>query len=293
MIFKILNNMNFRNNVIIKKGYRYLMNILRFFINNFPNQKLNLKILCNSFPKSGTYLLFSILKSIPGVKDWGNFIASKPSLSYLEKSPERIEKKIKFLVPMEIVAAHVFYNKDVYQILLNNNCIMFFIYRDPRDIVISEANYLYDMNRYHRLHKYFKKFPDLNDRIMFSIKGDEFYKTPIPYLNIKDRFNKYKEWMYCKDVFSIRYEDLINNEKEEYIKNIINFYKEHSSNNNFNTDLIVKKAIKNSEPKKSHTYRTGKSEGWKKIFTEEHKKVFKDIAGDLLIELGYEKDLNW
>lgn len=285
--------MNIKKNIITKKIYKYLRFLPHFISNYLFITDTKIKIICNSFPKSGTYLLFSILQSIPGVKDWGNFIASKPSFTYREIDSRKISKKINSLVGNELVGAHIFYSKDVYKTILEKNCIIFFIYRDPRDIVISEANYLYDMNRYHRLHKYFKKFPDLNDRIMFSIKGDEFYKTPIPYLNIKDRFNKYKEWMYYKDVFSIRYEDLIYNEKEEYIKNIINFYKEHSSNNNFNTDLIVKKAIKNSEPKKSHTYRTGKSEGWKKIFTEEHKKVFKDIAGDLLIDLGYEKDLNW
>ena len=30
-----------------------------------------------------------------------------------------------------------------------------------------------------------------------------------------------------------------------------------------------------------------------KRFKEEHKKVFKDVAGDLLVRLGYEKDKNW
>ncbi len=32
---------------------------------------------------------------------------------------------------------------------------------------------------------------------------------------------------------------------------------------------------------------------WKKYFSERHKEQFKKAAGDLLIEMGYEKDFNW
>ena len=49
-------------------------------------------------------------------------------------------------------------------------------------------------------------------------------------------------------------------------------------------------------PMESHTFvkgGKGKKGGWKNFFQEEHKQAFKKIAGDLLIELGYETDLNW
>jgi hypothetical protein len=32
---------------------------------------------------------------------------------------------------------------------------------------------------------------------------------------------------------------------------------------------------------------------WKNVFTEEDKSGFKEIAGDLLIKLGYEKTNDW
>jgi len=41
------------------------------------------------------------------------------------------------------------------------------------------------------------------------------------------------------------------------------------------------------------TFRKGLSGEWKNLFSESHKDTFKDIAGDLLIKLGYEKDLGW
>ena len=46
------------------------------------------------------------------------------------------------------------------------------------------------------------------------------------------------------------------------------------------------------ENRKSH-FRKGKAGDWANHFTEDHKAYFKDKFGDLLIQLGYEKDLNW
>jgi hypothetical protein len=40
-------------------------------------------------------------------------------------------------------------------------------------------------------------------------------------------------------------------------------------------------------------YRKGVAGDWKHHFTEDDKKLFKEIAGDVLIKLGYEKDFNW
>ena len=46
-------------------------------------------------------------------------------------------------------------------------------------------------------------------------------------------------------------------------------------------------------PHKSPTFRSGKTGEWKKHFTEEHKKLFKEVAGDLLVRLGYEENNGW
>ena len=47
------------------------------------------------------------------------------------------------------------------------------------------------------------------------------------------------------------------------------------------------------QPKKSRTFRSGKTGGWKEYFTEEHKKLFKDVARQnniILILPMYEVD---
>jgi hypothetical protein len=40
-------------------------------------------------------------------------------------------------------------------------------------------------------------------------------------------------------------------------------------------------------------FRKGVAGDWKNVFTEEDKHIFKEEAGDLLVELGYEKDGDW
>jgi hypothetical protein len=47
------------------------------------------------------------------------------------------------------------------------------------------------------------------------------------------------------------------------------------------------------QPRHSHTYRSGKTGGWREHFTDEHKRLFKDVAGDLLVRLGYESSNDW
>jgi hypothetical protein len=40
-------------------------------------------------------------------------------------------------------------------------------------------------------------------------------------------------------------------------------------------------------------YRKGIVGDWRNHFTPEHKRIFKEVAGDMLIRLGYERDLAW
>jgi len=57
--------------------------------------------------------------------------------------------------------------------------------------------------------------------------------------------------------------------------------------------LILDSLESSINPAKSPTFRSGKTGEWKKYFTEEHRKIFKDVAGDLLVRLGYESNNDW
>jgi hypothetical protein len=50
---------------------------------------------------------------------------------------------------------------------------------------------------------------------------------------------------------------------------------------------------KRGEEDPSSFFRKGVAGDWRNVFTEEDKRVFKEVAGDLLIELDYERDYSW
>ena len=58
-------------------------------------------------------------------------------------------------------------------------------------------------------------------------------------------------------------------------------------------DEALKILVEAINPKKSHTFRSGKTGGWCEHFSEKNKELFKEVSGDLLIQLGYEKNNNW
>ncbi|MCF7807266.1 MAG: sulfotransferase domain-containing protein [Candidatus Marinimicrobia bacterium] len=275
---------------ISRKFSQVLSKIKKVILKSDENQPI---VLINSFPKSGTHLLHQIISIFPYVEDHKTFIVSMPSFTQRVRTNQEIIKKYeKQVIPGELIRGHQFHSPELASYLSERRVVQYFIYRDPRDVVISEANYLYDMNRIHKLHKYFRKFKALEDRIMFSIMGNTYHSTPIDYLDINGRFQKYIGWLKESEVYSVRYEDLVADQRQAVVEKIVmNF----CNKCNYEVDLTstVTAALKNINPQKSHTFRSGGTEKWKKYFTPEHKAEFKERAGQLLIDLGYEKDMDW
>ena len=250
-------------------------------------------ILVNSVPKSGTHLLYQLFSNSNYLYDYNTFIASMPSFTQKEIGISKTLNQISSIMSQELVRGHIFYNKSIDKLINSRKIIHFFIYRDPRDIAISEANYLYDMNKFHSLHKTYKNLHSFEDRILFSILGNEYIKTKTFYPNISERFSMYKKWIESNNILCVKYEDLVVKNNHEEIKRIMMYYIKNANLKNLNINILLKNALNNIDPNKSHTFREGGINKWKIVFTEKHKDVFKAISGELLIDLGYEKDLNW
>jgi hypothetical protein len=93
-------------------------------------------------------------------------------------------------------------------------------------------------------------------------------------------------------VLCIRFEDLIN-DRDATLDAML----DEVESTGYKIPMLREKAlsvlVEAIQPRRSRTFRSGKTGGWKEHFTGEHKKLFKEIAGDLLIQLGYEKNNNW
>lgn len=272
--------MNWKRNVITKRLRRHGFDLLRPILRRTGRGG---KILANSFPKSGTHLLTQALNPLRTI-DYGNFLASTPSFSMRENSNKIMQKKITNLIPGELVPGHLFHSPEIEDELNSSNVIHLFIYRDPRDVVISESHYLAHMNRWHKLHPTFKNLLRDSERFNLSIRGiksNEMY-----YPNIGERMARYSPWLKSNNVFQIKFEDIIGNKRKLVLTEMYKFLKERIEID-ISIEEIVNQSLTSIKPESSHTFRSGKTQNWKKEFSEQNCKLFSEYVGDELKLWGY------
>jgi hypothetical protein len=260
----------------------------------FASQPADLPILLGiSFPKSGTHLLDQILLGFSNVAPYAkrlhSFYAEYEGESGKKREPEKALAWLDSLRPRDIASAHLFARPEAIARVCTPKFAPYFIFRDPRDVVVSHVFYVTDMEARHVHHDYYQSLPDFDSRLKVSILGRP--DANIEFSNIADRFEPYLGWLNRPEVLTIHFEDLIHH-RESTLNSIMDHL---LSRVPLQTprELILNSLEASINPTKSPTFRSGKTGEWKKHFTDEHKKIFKDVAGDLLVKLGYEKDNNW
>lgn len=254
-----------------------------------------------SFPKSGTHLLDQILlgfsKVAPFSRRLHSFYAEYEGESGRKHSPEQALAWLDSLHSRDVASAHLFAREEVVRRVCSSAFVPYFIFRDPRDVVVSHVFYVTDMEARHVHHAYYQSLPNFNARLSVSILGRPAVETcPEPsrrveFPNIADRFAPYLGWLDQPAVLKIHFEDLIH-DRAGTLNRISDHFLARVSLQ-APRQLILEFLESSINPSRSPTFRSGKTGEWKKHFTEEHKKVFKGAAGDLLVRLGYEKDNNW
>jgi sulfotransferase 6B1 len=246
-----------------------------------------------SFPKSGTHLLDQILLGFNRVAPFSrrlhSFYAEYEGEGGHKRTPQQALTWLDSLRPCDVASAHLFARPDVITRVTSPAFIPYFIFRDPRDVVISHVFYVTEMEMRHVHHEYYASLPDFNSRLKVSILGQPNAKVEFP--DIAARFSPYLGWLDQASVMKIHFEDLIDDRSATLNRILDRFLTRvplHAPRG-----LILEALESSIDPPRSPTFRSGKIGEWKKHFTDELKEVFKDTAGDLLVRLGYEKDNNW
>ena len=288
-------NQGWKKSVLLKKLYRYCFNIfIRPCLISFTKNTVEKRppIVINSFPKSGTHLLTQIISALPNYTDRGNFLASTPSVTLRVKSPSTMRRLLLRLLPGEISSAHLHFSPEAREAIQKRSICHLFIYRDPRDVCISEAHYLASMNKFHRLHKYVKKEPGIESKINLTING--FYKNGFfgfIYPRIDKRFSLYEDWISDPNTLPIRYEDLIGDNQKDQIEKIAKFLFERNVIIESEIDSFVRLAQSSISPENSHTFRSGQTNQWITGFSEQQKLAFSLFGEDLIKRLNYRPTL--
>ncbi len=247
----------------------------------------------NSKPKSGSHLLLQILNGFTRIMPY-RYVDADP-IRTIEKNGRRKTKEEILddltCVPNGVIGwGYVDATKENASFLTSAGRVNFFIYRDPRDMLVSQVFFATDMHEEHGMHAYYNSLPNFGARLNIAITGID--KDGLKMVSVKQRYEGVFQWLEQKNVMCLRFEDLINN-RDATLLAMLDEVEKTGYKIPTPREKSLPILVEAIQPKKSRTFRSGKTGGWKEHFTDEHKKLFKDVAGDLLIKLGYENNNNW
>ena len=247
----------------------------------------------NSKPKSGSHLLLQILNGFTRIMPY-KYVAADPVRTIEKDGRRRTNAEILRdlqRIPSGVIGwGYVEASPENVAFLCQADRVNYFIYRDPRDMLVSQVFFATDMHEEHGMHQLYKSLPDFDERLKVAITGidhDEFYMV-----SVRQRYAAVFEWLEQPHVMCIRFEDLINH-RAATLDAMLDEVESIGYTILTPRDKALSILVETIQPKKSHTFRSGKTGGWKEHFTDEHKALFKEVAGDLLVKLGYEKDNDW
>ena len=279
---------------LARRAARRALAQLRFAGADNPRIAHMPRLFANSFPKSGTHLLTQVLG---GLARLGPVVASGlPAVLTFEgesgvpRPVHSILGELRRLLPGDIGYGHLHAFPEVVAELCRAGTANFFIYRDPRDVVVSHVFYVTDKNARHVHHDhYVNELPDFDARLSTSILGRPEAQHPFP--DIGQRFAPYLPWLEQEQVLALRFEDFI--AAAPAAGRVLDHATAHGFAYRGSRDAALATLLDAMHPERSPTFRSGTVGSWRQHFKPEHQALFKEVSGGLLEKLGYEKGSDW
>lgn len=265
------------------------------------------KYLLNGFPKSGLHLIWLMMLAIsipmPPQEHWigawvGTFNDNSWSNEWLplEKTLFRVSQ----LKNGYFLKSHCGHRPEIEQFLYYAGITHIFIYRDLRDVAVSQAFHILNEDDGLSPHPDKQAYRNLGDfskvlRAVITGIGD--------WPGVIKRWEQYAPWLQVKSIYKVRFEDA--RHQPEQVASLIlwhglnriasTFYEQEIPLKVEIHDALVKVMVKNSGVQtNSPTFRKGNVGDWQEHFTPEIKQAFKEADKDnWLIQLGYEDSEDW
>jgi sulfotransferase 6B1 len=247
----------------------------------------------NSKPKSGSHLLLQILSGFTQIMPY-KYVADDP-VRMIEKegrrkTKEEVLRELK-RVPSGVIGwGYLEATSENVAFLCRPDRVNYFIYRDPRDMLVSQVFFATDMHEEHGMHAYYRSLANFDERLRVAITGID--RDGLHMVSVRHRYEGVFQWLEQKHVMCIRFEDLIDN-RDTTLNAMLDEVERTGYKIPARREKVIPVLVEAIQPRKSHTFRSGKTGGWRQHFTDEHKKLFKDVAGNLLVMLGYEESNDW
>src|SRR5688572_19711852 len=155
----------------------------------------------NSKPKSGSHLLLQILNGFTQIMPY-KYVEADP-IRVIEKNGRRRTKEevldeLKHVPAGVIGWGYVDATPENASFLTETGRVNYFMYRDPRDLLVSQVFFATDMHDEHGMHAYYKSLPDFSARLNVAITGID--KDGLYMVGVKGRYDSVFQWLEQKNV---------------------------------------------------------------------------------------------
>jgi len=254
-------------------------------------------IIINSFPKSGTHLLAQMMAVIAEPNaEIAATRQQRQARKYLSthenggwgprlRSLHDVMEALTVLQPGQYAGAHLAASPDIMQWAENENISVIFLYRDLRDIVVSETYHIEGTNPTTTHHPYktrFNNLPNHESRMRAVLTGMDGWPS------IRERWEQYAGWLTTSSVLPVRFRDLRYRPKLTCAA-ILGYIYERTGR------LLPSKYIEwmmgSVAPPLSPTYRTSRAGDWKTEFTSSLKLEAEEQIGNWVEALGFNEEI--
>lgn len=235
-------------------------------------------IVSNSLPKAGTHLLEQALCCHPRIYRPPVRTLHKRSIGEGVDLSSHVDK----LGPNQLLITHLEYTPERAVALGRPQVRSFFMIRDPRDIVVSQAHFIAGRKQ-HAHHRAFADLEALTDRMELVIRGSERHGIA----PIRHRLDAYAPWLSSTSLV-VRYEDLVGSggggEADRQMTTLEGIF-DHLGLVVETHELrdIAARTFSSTSP----TFRRGTTAQWRRHFDDSTSELFEGEVGDVATRFGY------
>jgi hypothetical protein len=250
-------------------------------------------VLGNAMPKSGSHLIIQVLQGLTRIGPFVNpgFPPVNRSEANAKLPVGTVLANLKHMRPGDIAYGYLAAREPYLSVLAQPRRATIFVFRDPRDVIVSHVFYATEMHPGHGMHHYYTEvLTNMEERIDAAIQGVQEPGSELS--SIRAKYQAYLGWLDQPDVLCLRFEELIL-EQQAALGRMLDYLQGRGFTPSVERAEAIDALTDAIAPRKSGTFRKGQPGNWQEYFTQANKAHFKATAGDLLIQLGYERDNNW
>lgn len=250
-------------------------------------------VLGNAMPKSGSHLIIQVLQGLTRIGPFVN--PGFPPVNRGEDNSiltdEQALAHIERMRPGDIAYSYLQARPPFLQAVTRPGMAMVFVYRDPRDMLVSHVFYATQIHKGHNMHRYYTEvLQNMEQRLDAAIHGVDEPGSPLS--GVRAKYDKYLGWLETPGVLCLRFEELIL-DREAALGRLLAYLEARGFTPTVPQEQAIEALKAAILPKKSGTFRKASPGNWREHFTPANRQAFKAATGDLLVRLGYEKDDAW